>query len=651
MSNRPKAKLIIPIWGQRYVEEFAQISLPSYLAPGNLPALLEMIDLEILVMTTEETVDIFKQEAAFQALQRFCQINFLMIDDLVTNGLYGVTLTLAYARGVMSVGTEQVNTWFLFMNSDFVLADGSLRTLAEKMIRGDAHSILAPSLRAESEVLAPLLAKTAEQNAGILTVPPRDLVRMTFENLHATVIAKTVTQGLMTCQTHNQIYWQVDGNTLLARHYLIFMMAIKPERPLPPINSYCDYGFIPELVPSGSMDILDDSDDFFMLELQNSRQELEYILTGMSNPKRIAAHLSSWTSAEHRAVATRDIVFHTEDLPPRLDSARQGLATFIAKVSDKLSPKPVDHVDHFYWTSGLQYWQLSRELAADDKNAVVPWPSEVKKPLAIPKGLRKKFKSSHAGTTVSNFFYPIFQFLYIKVAVFIKRQRGRFPNIPVWHPLWLDAQLVFGAFEEIEKRAHQGILVVCSEDASVRSAVEERFATEALDLEAFVTGEVAPDGPVNTAFVTLTRQNILRLGTVLASIGRLLNPDGEIYVYIEHPNAQNDPGRFESEIVYYLKMMLPVSWLRYEIEARYVGGLIKRILTKNESACRRYLRFPSLHRFASFTLASCAWSVVVLLMAALNRLSRRYSKHPPPYCSSILVKLRLRDIDTSARTD
>jgi len=50
----------------------------------------------------------------------------LGIDDLIAPAVYGVTLTLAYMRGVADSGDRMVDTHFVFLNSDFVLADGSL---------------------------------------------------------------------------------------------------------------------------------------------------------------------------------------------------------------------------------------------------------------------------------------------------------------------------------------------------------------------------------------------------------------------------------------------------------------------------------------------------------------------------------------------
>lgn len=141
--DKPKVRFLTVIWGARYIEEFSRVSLPSYMAAGNLPALAEETDLEIVLLTASTSIPNFSDEPIFERLQALCSVRFIIIDDLITTGNYGVTLTLAYARGIMDAGAEQTNTNFVFMNADFVLADGSLRTLAKRLKAGE-RCIMAP---------------------------------------------------------------------------------------------------------------------------------------------------------------------------------------------------------------------------------------------------------------------------------------------------------------------------------------------------------------------------------------------------------------------------------------------------------------------------------------------------------------------------
>jgi hypothetical protein len=186
----PKVKFLTVVWGESYIERFCSLALPSFLAPGNLPALAKSTDLEVVVMTRRTDFDYFQVNQAFKRLSKFCSIRFVEIDDLITTGFYGVTLTLAYARPIIACGQEMLNTHFVFMNADFVLADGSLKSLIRHILEGRSI-VLGPSYRVIAEDIEPALEKKVNVNFGVLEIQPRELVEMAFRHPHRTTIAKT----------------------------------------------------------------------------------------------------------------------------------------------------------------------------------------------------------------------------------------------------------------------------------------------------------------------------------------------------------------------------------------------------------------------------------------------------------------------------
>ncbi|MCK9918518.1 hypothetical protein MXD81_56290 [Microbacteriaceae bacterium K1510] len=479
MAGRLKVKFLTAIWGARYIKEFARVSLPSYLAAGNLPYLASETDLEIVILTSRASIPQFDAEPIFAKIKALCPLRYIFIDDLITTGNYGVTLTLAYARGIMDSGAEQTNTHFVFMNSDFVLADGSFRTLYAKL--RDGHGcIMAPSLRASAEATLPTLIEAVDQASQTLSMPPRRMVQLAFDNLHPTVIAKTVTQNFVTFATHNQIYWQADSTTLLARYYLIFMLAIKPERPLPPINSYCDYGFVPELVPSGRLSILDDSDGFFMLELQPSVQESEFLHCGRSNPREIAERLAMWTTREHRRFAEVDVVFHSKALPPDFDQRRQEAAKYISTLSKLMPNSPIDHVDHRYWRLGVQSWALLKFAGAPDPTQL---PAEISatKTAAVPARKSRTMKSLWQRTRTKLLDH------YLTLVNRMRIAAGIIPNVPLWNHLWTDSKLILDWVEAVKWQPRKNNLLI-SKTTSPLAATLPKLAPfdTCIDPDAFV---------------------------------------------------------------------------------------------------------------------------------------------------------------------
>lgn len=357
--KQPKVKFLTVVWGERYIERFCSLSVPSFIAPGNLPSLVVGTELEVVIMTREADRRYFERNLSFLRLCDICRVRFLPIDDLITTGVHGVTLTLAYARPIIASGDDMLNTHFVFMNADFVLADGSLRSLG-RHIKDGRSIVLGPSYRAIAEEVETALDTLVDRDSGVLEVAPRELVRLSLPHPHRTTVAKTMNQQVF-CSTHpNQLFWQVDRNTLLGRYFLIFMLCIKPERVISNVNCYCDYSFIPELCPSGDEVAMGDSDQFFMLEMQNRTQETFMLRQGMLPYRKIAASLQEWATAEHRRVADYDIIFHSDEIPARLADAKREADLAVGSIR-KFLGKPKSHVNHHYWVMGVEAWKAYRQ--------------------------------------------------------------------------------------------------------------------------------------------------------------------------------------------------------------------------------------------------------------------------------------------------
>ena len=649
MSDRLKVRFLTVIWGTRYIEEFARVSLPSYLAAGNLPFMAAETDLEIVVMTSKESRDKFEERDYLDKLKAICPVRYILIDDLITTGNYGVTLTLAYARGIRDSGSEQTNTHFVFMNSDFVLADGSLKTLVAKLREGH-HAIMAPSLRACSEAVVPELIDAVDQANGTLTMSPWPMVQLAFDNLHPTVIGKTVTQDFVTCATHNQIYWQVDKTTLLGRYHLIFMLAIKPEVPMGIVNSYCDYGFIPELVPSGDFSIIDDSDGFFMLELQPAEQEKGYLRYGRApSLEKIARELSPWTTLEHRRFAEVDVVFRSGELPAELPKIRAEAASFMSELNRCMKP-PRDHTDHFYWVSGVQAWGSVKF----PRGAPVLPPEMVGEDGLPP----RRNPSARMGAIVFTIKRLLLQ-SFIDFMGVVRRQVGVVPDVPIWHYLWLDSRLILNWIKSAPAVADQKSALVCDDSSplllslrkhmpiefyiGLRDILSDSARRSSADAGSDVAGGsgdgVLVDQKLDNIFVHIHRMQMLNLREILEWAEASIKPEGTIVVFVESRSREEEEGNFSLELAQSIQDFVPANWPGFELKASFAGGTAKRRLRSRERLLFRFLWPSSPGRLPISVAAAGLWSGIAALTAVNNFRLRNRSSPCPDFCSSALLCL------------
>lgn len=562
----PEVRVLIPLWGARYISDFVRFSLPSLLAPGNLPLLARSCRLTVVFLTARKNFSDFRQQSQIiPLLSTLCDVEFIPIDDLVQGvGSYSVPLTLAYLRGMTETGDAMTRTYFICYNSDFILADGSMKAVLRHILEG-CHVILAPSFRTTMEIIKPFLSQNLLRPNGQLSMRPREMVRLAFQNIHPTVISRIVNQKLFHSYYPNQIYWQVDRNTLLARFYLIMQFCIKPERRVESINNFVDYAFLPEMCPSGDMVAISDSDEFFMMELQPAEAEKIFVRPGPVKISHVAKSLSDWTTKEHRAISRFELVFHTEELPASLPLARKQLGQFMEKVEKRLTPQLVPYNHHHYWPGAVTSWVYSRQKPGnfdeeDSRNALNAsrqYSSGLRYEL-MPPDLRYYWRIQRW----KSFFLGIFW--------------GLPPNVSFWHPQWFTCLWIKSRLRRFKTVVNERILYVTDEtdfDGFFKNSVAADKVLPRDLLGGFLQKVIVGDKKHTVCFIHLTESNAPLAKKLITYIDKNLPETRRVFLFV----GQNIFVSGFCTIRYTILSML-VSYFNYTYSGRmhywFAGGVI-----------------------------------------------------------------------------
>jgi hypothetical protein len=345
-KGRERARLITMAWGDRYIDDLIEITIPALLAPGNLPAFAEGFYCEFVIVTETRVFDRIARSAAIAALLDFADLRLVPIDDLLSPW-YGITLTYALVRGFADLGAAMTRTHLVFLNADFILADGCYRRLAEAIKSGE-RLVVAPSYCMNLEDTIDELRRRRDHAGCTLSLPSRELARLVIDHRHNTIRAKTVNQRMFRIHRYDQFYWYVDEATLLGRQMPIAVVYMRPERALTEMPTFWDYGVVREYCPTIVPHVLGDSDDFLMAELRNKGTFRELLHLGWPTVKEIAADLSSFTTRDHRDYGRYTLVLHAEELPPDIDTQKAELGKFVDQVYARLKP-PLAHRNHPFW--------------------------------------------------------------------------------------------------------------------------------------------------------------------------------------------------------------------------------------------------------------------------------------------------------------
>jgi hypothetical protein len=504
-NQRPPPKyfcVLLPVWGRSYITQFLERSLPTLAADGNLPALARALPTRFVFLTRKDDKPAIQAHRAYLGLRQICAIDFLLIDDLIMQANHSTTITLAWERAVRREGAAMLDTCFVFLVSDYVMADGSLATIAERMLAG-ADAIQAGNFQLDEEIAEAWLHERLAVAGASLSLASREMVHWGLSCLHPATLANTVNYPLYHNAHTNRLFWHVDRDTMIGRFYLLHQICIRPQRTDFVIASASDYSFVAEMCPTGNVVILTDSDDYFVTEVQPPHHESKLIRLGPQSIDDLVECLSEWTNRRHRLNAEHTIIFHANDLPASLPEARAETDRFIAKISSRLG-KEQPFRNHPYWigaTAGLH--------------------------APIAKGW------STAVTAVRTNFVQWARSVIV----------GQIPNVGRVHPRWRDYRIMLAACDAIADPWSR-LLIESSDLTGIGEALRQRVPNTV----PFTLWRSSRDQPImptgdkqfDAAFIGLVNEGPSEIEPGLRRLAAALRPGGQIIVAMVNTDSLLD---------------------------------------------------------------------------------------------------------------
>lgn len=531
-AARLKARIIIPVWGAKYIAKLDAACLPALLAPGNLPHLAKHFDCELVVVTQAESFELVRTLPGVRAAAQYAPLKLVAMDDVMSHpSYYGYTITHALYRGFSDLGDAAKDVWCLFLNADFILADGSYRALTERMLAGE-RCILSPSYCTIEEDVRPVLNASIAQGEGVLALPPRRMAELILDHRHYTIRAKTINWHMYRIDHVDQFYYAVDRHTLLGRQIPIAVVALRPERvPVAPV-AFWDYGVISEVIPSGKICVLGDSDDFLMMELRVRKGMSNWLKLGWMEKDEIARSLSRWSTRDQRMCAAFPLALHSRDMPQTAAGGFAALDAYWMDVKSRMTPEPQSHHDHYIWTGTLDLhakW-LGGLSAPNPAGEQLSRGSE--RPLVdlLGSSLRLFFGIGSA-VGRDRFRRSVFDCL----QVLYRAMFGRLPDVGFCHPQRVDLLATSKYLQKTCVGAKRALSIWSLPRATVapflKQWIPEVFSAKSEDL--LHPAELARRGPFDVCFLELARDEIVGFGKQYSLLRPMMKPGGKVIVFYQ----------------------------------------------------------------------------------------------------------------------
>ncbi len=207
-------EVLLPVWGEQYTRDFLDYSLPSLLAPGNLPGLSKLGRCTFVLLAPTRDAAVIKDSALWALLVNYCSVRVIYIDDLISQSISTV-LTLAYILAIRGSGERALDTCFVPLVADYVISDGSLLGAVEHIFKG-ASGVLAGNFQIAREIALPRLEER-KSDTGVLAIAPRSLAEISFNALHQTTLAEIVNESRALKPETNRLFWRVNDHCMVGQ--------------------------------------------------------------------------------------------------------------------------------------------------------------------------------------------------------------------------------------------------------------------------------------------------------------------------------------------------------------------------------------------------------------------------------------------------
>ncbi|WP_413992699.1 hypothetical protein ACMDCR_11735 [Labrys okinawensis] len=217
-----KFHVVMVVWGASYIETMVDVTIPTLLSPGNIPALAQMPASDVTFYTRVEDEKLIRKAPSVQSLARLIDVRYAHIDPTVEATIY-VAMSKAHSAAAHRAQAEGAHA--IILAPDILVADGSLASVVRLAVVGKrAVMTIGPRLTQESALPA-LRTCLAGDDGGILRLAPRQMVRFALDHLHRET-KRTFFDSPEFSLYPTTCLWAMPGRGFLARNFHLHPLMI-----------------------------------------------------------------------------------------------------------------------------------------------------------------------------------------------------------------------------------------------------------------------------------------------------------------------------------------------------------------------------------------------------------------------------------------
>jgi hypothetical protein len=290
----------IPCWGEFFIEYFLSLSLPSMLAPGNLPSFATPENCRIQIYTRPGDRPLFDKAPIVAEAGRYAMIEFRMLPEQYSTsfttaeeeGLKCDMMSLVHMAGIKT-GQQLSDMAISPVNADLIYADGALGYAARRMQEG-AGAVLAAIPRMSLESGRPLIEAFRRQDETALTISPRDLVGCMRPGMLPEWKTREWGHPNFT-QWPNQFFWPVGEKSFVMRALHAQPIFVRPDNMIERLTSTVDRDYVFLAIDDHArIELVTSTDDICMVDMSPDNYLERSLGTGPSDAPAVAQWIAGF---------------------------------------------------------------------------------------------------------------------------------------------------------------------------------------------------------------------------------------------------------------------------------------------------------------------------------------------------------------------
>jgi hypothetical protein len=224
---RPHLTLVVPVWGDTYLDTFLCYSLPAQLSAGNIPVLGGDNRHRYVIYSTDEGRRKCEEHPLFAQLARYVTVAFKSLEALPTHGAGNKYRTKSDCYALELDAASASGAAVAMLNADILLADGFIRETL-RLVSSGKRVIEVTGGRGLQDPIKATLDHGFRLDDGTISIEPLQLSRLWLANLHPQ-LAMHYVEGSQGGSFHpSHLYWLVGEEGVIIRAFHLYPIVVKP---------------------------------------------------------------------------------------------------------------------------------------------------------------------------------------------------------------------------------------------------------------------------------------------------------------------------------------------------------------------------------------------------------------------------------------